>query len=44
MSFNFMNFGLPSDVVRGRGLGYISTTAGSSRQTQYSLLVSEFSS
>ena len=24
---NFVNFGLPSDVVRGSGFGYISATA-----------------
>jgi len=35
--FNLVNFGLPSNVVRGSGFGYISKTAGSSRQIQFSL-------
>jgi len=35
--FNFVNFGLPSNVVSGSGFGYISKTAGSSRQIQFSL-------
>jgi hypothetical protein len=35
--FNFVNFGLPSNVVRGSGFGYISKTAGTSRQIQFSL-------
>jgi Carboxypeptidase regulatory-like domain/TonB dependent receptor len=37
--FNFVNFGLPSNVVRGSGFGYISKTAGTSRQIQLSLKV-----
>jgi TonB dependent receptor len=35
--FNIVNFGLPSNVVRGSGFGIISKTAGSSRQIQFSL-------
>lgn len=35
--FNVVNFGLPSNVVRGSGFGIISKTAGSSRQIQFSL-------
>ena len=35
--FNIVNFGLPSDIVRGSGFGIISHTAGSSRQIQFSL-------
>jgi hypothetical protein len=34
---NLVNFGLPSNVVRGTGFGLISRTAGSSRQLQFSL-------
>ena len=37
--FNFVNFGLPSNVLRGSGFGYISKTAGTSRQIQFSLKV-----
>ena len=37
--FNIVNFGLPSNVVRGSGFGLISKTAGSSRQIQFSLKV-----
>ena len=37
--FNFVNFGLPSNVIRGSGFGYISKTAGTSRQIQFSLKV-----
>jgi hypothetical protein len=37
--FNIVNFGLPSNVLRGSGFGYISKTAGSSRQIQLSLKV-----
>jgi len=37
--FNIVNFGLPSNVVRGSGFGFISKTAGSSRQIQFSLKV-----
>ena len=35
--FNVVNFGLPSNTVRGTGFGLISRTAGSSRQIQFSL-------
>lgn len=35
--FNIVNLGLPSNVVRGSGFGYISKTAGTSRQIQFSL-------
>jgi hypothetical protein len=35
--FNIVNFGLPSNVVRGSGFGIISKTAGPSRQIQFSL-------
>ncbi len=35
--FNKVNFGLPSNVVRGSGFGFISKTAGTSRQIQFSL-------
>ena len=35
--FNLVNFGLPSNVVRGSGFGVISKTAGNSRQLQFSL-------
>ena len=38
--FNEVNFGLPSNIVRGSGFGIISKTAGSSRQIQFSLKVS----
>jgi hypothetical protein len=37
--FNIVNFGLPSNIVRGSGFGVISRTAGSSRQIQFSLKV-----
>jgi hypothetical protein len=37
--FNLVNFGLPSNVLRGSGFGIISRTAGSSRQIQFSLKV-----
>ena len=37
--FNIVNFGLPSNVVRGSGFGLISKTAGTSRQIQFSLKV-----
>jgi hypothetical protein len=37
--FNIVNFGLPSNVLRGSGFGYISKTAGTSRQIQFSLKV-----
>jgi hypothetical protein len=36
-AFNIVNFGLPSNIVRGSGFGIISRTAGSSRQIQFSL-------
>ncbi len=35
--FNIVNFGLPSNVVRGSGFGVINKTAGTSRQIQFSL-------
>jgi Carboxypeptidase regulatory-like domain len=35
--FNTVNFGLPSNIVRGSGFGIISKTAGSSRQIQFSV-------
>ena len=35
--FNIVNFGLPSNIVRGTGFGLISKTAGTSRQIQFSL-------
>lgn len=35
--FNFVNFGLPANILRGTGFGLISRTAGSSRQLQFSL-------
>jgi hypothetical protein len=35
--FNLVNFGLPSNIVRGSGFGLISKTAGSSRQIQFSV-------
>src|SRR5262249_17368382 len=34
---NVVNFGLPSNIVRGTGFGIISKTAGTSRQIQFSL-------
>jgi hypothetical protein len=34
---NEVNFGLPSNIVRGSGFGIISRTAGQSRQIQFSL-------
>src|SRR6266481_2776417 len=37
--FNEVNFGLPSNIVRGSGFGIISRTAGPSRQIQFSLKV-----
>jgi len=37
--FNEVNFGLPSNIVRGSGFGVISRTAGPSRQIQFSLKV-----
>lgn len=35
--FNLVNFGNPSNIVRGSGFGIISSTSGSSRQIQFSL-------
>src|SRR5216683_415736 len=35
--FNVVNFGMPSNIVRGSGFGIISRTAGPSRQIQFSL-------
>jgi hypothetical protein len=35
--FNLVNFGLPSNIVRGSGFGIINKTAGNSRQIQFSL-------
>lgn len=35
--FNLVNFGLPSNIVRGSGFGIISKTSGNSRQIQFSL-------
>jgi hypothetical protein len=37
--FNIANFSLPSNIVRGSGFGFISKTAGNSRQIQFSLKV-----
>ncbi|HEY6371523.1 MAG TPA: TonB-dependent receptor [Candidatus Sulfotelmatobacter sp.] len=37
--FNLVNFGLPSNILRGSGFGIISKTAGTSRQIQFSLKV-----
>jgi hypothetical protein len=37
--FNIVNFGLPSNIVSGSGFGFISKTAGNSRQIQFSLKV-----
>ena len=34
---NLVNFGLPSNILRGSGFGIISKTAGPSRQIQFSL-------
>ncbi len=35
--FNIVNFGLPSNIIRGSGFGEISRTASNSRQIQFSL-------
>ena len=35
--FNLVNFGLPSNILRGSGFGIVSKTAGPSRQIQFSL-------
>jgi hypothetical protein len=37
--FNLVNFGLPSNILKGSGFGEISRTAASSRQIQFSLKV-----
>ena len=37
--FNTVNFGLPSNLIRGSGFGIISKTANPSRQIQFSLKV-----
>ena len=37
--FNYVNFGLPDNILRGSGFGIISRTAGTSRQIQFSLRV-----
>jgi hypothetical protein len=37
--FNLVNFGLPSNIVRGSGFGIVSKTAGTSRQIQFSVKV-----
>jgi hypothetical protein len=37
--FNVVNFGLPSNILRGSGFGIISRTAGTSRQIQFSVKV-----
>lgn len=34
---NLVNFGIPSNVLRGSGFGIVSKTAGTSRQIQFSL-------
>ena len=36
---NLVNFGLPSNILRGSGFGIISQTAGPSRQIQFSLKI-----
>jgi hypothetical protein len=35
--FNLVNFGIPSNTLRGSGFGIISKTAGTSRQIQFSM-------
>jgi hypothetical protein len=35
--FNLVDFGLPSNILRGSGFGVISKTSGPSRQIQFSL-------
>jgi hypothetical protein len=37
--FNFVNFGLPSNILLGPGFGEISRTASNSRQIQFSMKV-----
>ena len=39
VGFNIVNFGLPSNIVRGSGFGIISKTTGTSQQIQFSLKV-----
>jgi hypothetical protein len=36
-AFNLVNFGLPLNVLRGSGFGFINKTTGTSRQVQLSL-------
>lgn len=36
-ALNSVNFGLPANIVRGSGFGFINHTAGPSRQLQFSL-------
>ena len=35
--FNIVNFGLPSNIIKGAGFGQISRTSGTSRQIQFSI-------
>ena len=35
--FNIVNFGVPENFLRGTGFGFISRTASTSRQLQFSL-------
>ncbi|MGA8026303.1 MAG: TonB-dependent receptor [Bryobacteraceae bacterium] len=35
--FNIVNFGLPTNIIKGSGFGEISRTSGTSRQIQFSL-------
>jgi hypothetical protein len=37
--FNIVNFGLPSNTIKGSGFGQISRTAGTARQIQFSLKI-----
>jgi hypothetical protein len=37
--FNIVNMGLPSNTLAGSGFGFISRTAGTSRQIQFSLKI-----
>ncbi|HET7212678.1 MAG TPA: hypothetical protein VFL79_03765, partial [Terriglobia bacterium] len=36
-AFNLVNFGIPSNTIKGSGFGVISRTTGTSRQIQFSL-------
>ncbi len=36
-AFNFVNFGLPLNIIHGTGFGVINKTAGTSRQIQFTL-------